>query len=461
MPQAVPQVPFGAEAQGLEGLRLLHPQVAHLLRRVGPQGVRRRAGQHLPHGEEADAGHEQQDRGQHGPAEARHVQLPRRQVDVGGHGAAGAQDVPAQQVSHPDAQRDAHQPDHQRVGRIVQDDPPVPEAQGLQGADLGFLAGGDPVHRGHHGQHRDGQEQHRQDGAHGLPLFDFTPGLGPGHVLVPPQNQGRLPQGPLRRGHEIRLRQIRDHVDLGIELEKDRLLQHRRGDVGKPVGVVVRHHLGFIREADHIFPRLDEPLHRSPHLHDLIGQPQAVPHMDAVLLRVLVGQPDAVQAFRVVGLPVHQIDAGDPDVLADGQRQHVRVPLHRGVHRQEAGSFLHAVHGQDFFQILGGKSLLRVDPVVREARSLQQLPRVPLQAVPFHVEAHEHAHAQRDHNDHGNKLGLVFQQRPQPFFPQHLTSPPLPPSWDAPDPRRRRSFRSSPGPPCPPFWRSAGCGSRR
>ena len=68
-------------------------------------------------------------------------------------------------------------------------DPPVPEAQGLQGADLGFLAGGDPVHGGHHGQDRDGQEQHRQDGTHGDALLHLTPGPRPGNGLIPVQDQ--------------------------------------------------------------------------------------------------------------------------------------------------------------------------------------------------------------------------------------------------------------------------------
>ena len=74
MAHTVPQVPLGAEVQGLETLCFLEAQVLHAPGRIGPQGVRRRAGEHLPHGQEADQCQERVDPDQHEPGEGRRMQ---------------------------------------------------------------------------------------------------------------------------------------------------------------------------------------------------------------------------------------------------------------------------------------------------------------------------------------------------------------------------------------------------
>ena len=174
--EAVSQIPFCAEGQGFEALAFLYSQMAHLLRHIGPQSVRRGAFQHFSHGKIPDHGQEDIDQHNHNPGKGRRIQGPGGQINIGGHGAIRAQDKPAQAVSDTDSQRRTHQADHQGVGGIVPQDPPVLEPQRLQGTNLGFFAGGNPVHGGHHGQNRNGQEQHRQNGAHGDAFLHLSPG---------------------------------------------------------------------------------------------------------------------------------------------------------------------------------------------------------------------------------------------------------------------------------------------
>ena len=335
MAHAVPQVPFGAEAQGLEALGFLKLQVLHAAGRIGRQGVRRRAGEHLAHRQEADQRQESVDAHQHIPGEPRRVQRPGGHIDVGRHGPIRVHDEPAQPVPDADAQRRTHEADNQGISRIMNQDAPILEAQGLEGADLGLFAGGDAVHGGHHGQYGDGQEQHRQDGGHGFAFVHLAHGLRPGYRFVLGENQPGRTQGLVRLLHESGLVQVGFHVDLKIHGADEcfvqggnGLVQHGRGHIDVAVGGIVRHHLGGIRQANQVFAGFHQPLDGPLHGDGLVGQRQRVAQGNAVGRGVGIRQPEAVRGGRVVGFPGHDQDARHVHVLTDRQGQGVGIVLH-------------------------------------------------------------------------------------------------------------------------------------
>ena len=56
----------------------------------------------------------------------------------------------------------------------MEKDSPVFESERFQDSDLRFFLRGDTVHRRHHGQYRDGEEQYGQDRAHRFAFGRFT-----------------------------------------------------------------------------------------------------------------------------------------------------------------------------------------------------------------------------------------------------------------------------------------------
>ena len=308
-------------------------------------------------------------------------------------------------------------------------DAPVLEAQGLEGADLRFFAGGDAVHGRHHGQYGDSQEQHRQDGRHGLALVHLALRLRPGHGFILGKDQPGRTQSLVRLLHESGLVQIGFHVDLVVQRADhffvqrgNGAVQHGRGNVHVAVGGIVRHHLVGIRQADQVFAGFDQAFDDALDRDGLVGQRQRIAQADPVGRGVGIGQPEAVRGGRVVGFARHQQDTRYVHVFAHRQRQGVGIALHGHVQREEACGVRHAGNGHYGLQVFFGKAFVVIDAEIGKARGVVDFPRVHVQGIPLHVEAQEHADAQRHHDDHGNELRLVLPQRAEQFFQQHYQS---------------------------------------
>ena len=430
MAQAVAQVPLGAEAERLEAFGFLNPEVFDVFRHIGAQRIGRGALQHFPDGEETDHRQEYIDKGDDDPGERRRMKRPGGQVDICGHGAVRAEDKPAQPVADSDAEQGTEQADNQGVGGIVAEDPAVFEAEGFEGADLRFLAGGNPVHGGDHGQDRDGQEQDRQDGTHGDAFIDLAAHLRPGDGFAPVQDQAGGAERFIRPLHEFRLVQGGFHVDLMIEGTADERpvhgrnsrVHHGRGDIGIAVAGIVRHHLCLVRQADQVFGGFDQAFDRAFHGDGLIGQRQAVTQGDVVGPCVGIGQPEAVRVGIAVRFTVHEQDTGNIHVGADGEGDDVGIILHGRVDAEEARGILHPVHGEDFLQVGFGKSFIRKDAVIRKAGGFIDFRGVYIQGIPLDIETQENSYAQRDHEDHGDELGFVVPQGTEQFSEQHYQS---------------------------------------
>ena len=315
VPYAVPQVPLRPEAEAFEPLRFLKAKVLHAFRGIGAQRVRGGSPQHLPHRQESDECEERDNRKDHIPGKARRVQRPGRDIDICRHGAVRVHNKISESVSNPDSEDCPEQADDQRIGGIMYQDPPVLESQRFQGADLDLLAGADPVHGGYHGQDRDRQEQHRQDGRHGLSFIDFSLGFSPGNRLSFGQDQPCISQRFVRRFHKLRFVHCGLHINLVIQRSDEcpvqcrySVVQHDRRNIGISVGGIIRHHLIRVRQADHIFAGFDQSPDGSGNRDGLVGQRQRIPDGDSVRPGIGIRQPEAVRVLRIVRFSLHQQD---------------------------------------------------------------------------------------------------------------------------------------------------------
>ena len=184
MPHAVPKVPFRPEPEPFEPFCFFKVQMRHPLWRVRPQSVCRCSLQHPANGKEPDKRQESDDPEDHDPGKSGRMQRPAGNVDIRRHGPVRVHNEIPQPVADPDPEHRPQQPDDQRVGAVMPQDPPVLKPQCLQRADLRLLAGADPMHRRHHRQDRDGQEQYRQNPRHRFSFVHLAHGLRPGNRFI-------------------------------------------------------------------------------------------------------------------------------------------------------------------------------------------------------------------------------------------------------------------------------------
>ena len=310
------------------------------------------------------------------------------------------------------------------------EDPPVLKAQGFEGPDLGFFACRDPVHGGYHGQDRNRQEEHRQDGSHRDAFLPLPTGLRPGNGFTFIQDQAGGSQRLVRFCHKLCLGQGRLHINLVIQRgaqecpvkRRDGIFQHHRRDIGIPVGGIIRHHLVFIRHTDQVFAGFDQALDRARNGKGIVAESHAVSHMDAVGGGIGIRKPDALRVRIAVGFAFHQENPGNIHVGADGEGDRVGIVLDRGVDRQVTGGVLNTVDGEHLLQIGLGKPGFGKNPEICKSRRIVHFPGTDIEGIPLDIEAQENARAQGNHNHHGDELGLVMPEGTEQFFQQHHQS---------------------------------------
>ena len=321
------------------------------------------------------------------------------------------------------------------------------------------------MHGGDHGQDRDRKKQNRKNASHGLAFLDLAPGFGIGDVFILGKYQEGLAEGFVDFFYKRSLFHIGPNIDLIIQIVADKvpedggddIRQHLRGNVGKSVGVEIRHELGLIGNADHEFGCFNKTLDSSCNGQGFVRKCQAIADRNVVRFGILIREPDAVFALGIVRFTVHEVNTGYVDVFADGNGNDIGTVFYPRIDGQKTGGIPHAVDGADRLKILLREPFFREDTVIGKAGFIENEIHIFFQAVPFHVKADKYADAQGDHNDHRDELGFVTQECAEQFSFQHFTSPPPPRSEDSPVLHRKRFCRSLRGLQDPPFWQYSGC----
>ena len=215
---------------------------------------------------------------------------------------------------------------------------------------------------------------------------------------------------------------VQGGTDQDLIKRRNGVLQHHRRNIGIAVGGIIRHHLGFIRQADQVFAGFDQAANRAGHRNGFIGEGHGIPHTDLVGRRVGVRKPDALRIRIAVGFPLHQQDARNLHVGADGQGHRVRTIPYCGVNGQIAGCVLHALDGQHLVQVFLRKAFIGKNPEISKACGVINFPGTDIQGIPFDMKAQEDANAQGNHNHHGDELGFVAPEGAKQFFQQHHQS---------------------------------------
>ena len=168
MAHKVAQVPFLREVHFVKQRKLFKERLLHFFRRIGTERVGRRAAKLRANGKEADERKKEHRSGDHRPAEGGRRRRPVGHVEIGAHHAVLAHDELAYEVSEHPAERRPEDADNEAVEGIVEEYRAVFESERFEYADLRLLLCGDAVHRRHHRQDRDGEEEDGEDRSHRL-----------------------------------------------------------------------------------------------------------------------------------------------------------------------------------------------------------------------------------------------------------------------------------------------------
>ena len=245
----------------------------------------------------------------------------------------------------------------------MEQNPPVAEAKRLERADLNLLVRRDAVHRRHHREDRDAEEEYRQDGAHRFALLRFALHTRVGDMLFLGGDEQRRPRRRPKPVLQNGLFQPGEQMELRIVNRPEYAGQLLRRNVGEAEARKVGHQLIFVGDADHIFAALDQSYDGTADFQPEIGERQRVAEPYAVFVRETVGKPDAVAAFVVCGAG-HDQRRGDGGVLRDLQRDRARRPLHGGGNAQETGRGVDAGNAADAAEVVLGEAGLGIQPVV-------------------------------------------------------------------------------------------------
>ena len=228
-------------------------------------------------------------------------------------------------------------------------------------------------------------------------------------------------------------------MDLRIKVRPGGLFIEFRRNIGKAIGLVIRHKLAAVAHVDHKFAGLDKAANSARQREALIGQRQCVADGEVILGRIVIRQPDAVRTLRVIVLAVRHEHARDGRVCRHGQRHAVSLALGDvRRHGEIARGLLHARDPPDLFQLRLAEARLGDQAIIGVAGLLEEIEHIPFDAVPLHIEADKHPDAERDHQDHGEELRPIEPHGSPKLFKKHgcpLTS---------------RSRRRRPGAPAPP-----------
>ena len=165
--------------------------------------------------------------------------------------------------------------------------------------------------------------------------------------------------------------------------------------------------------------RLDQSDDLAAELHALELEREAVSHRVIVRCGELVAQPEAV-AVLIICSAVRDEEGRYIEILAHVQRERlVLLSLDIKIDGQIPRRLIHAVDLGDPLQVVSSKALFRIQAIIGVVSIVKKSARIHLDRAPFHIEAEEDSHAERDHDDHGDELRLIAPRGSKQLAYQH------------------------------------------